>query len=91
MLHLSIGSRVMLRTNLWIAKGLVNGALGTVRDILYESGKRPITDLPVCIMVEFDKYTGPGLNDSRLFPVTVLTRTFTEKNVSCNRTQFPLV
>lgn len=38
-LHLSISMRVMRRTNLWAAEGLVNGALGTVRDILYEKRK----------------------------------------------------
>lgn len=42
-------------------------------------------------MGEFDKYSRPGLNDSRLFQVTALTGAFSEKNVSCNRIQFPLV
>lgn len=42
-------------------------------------------------MVEFDKYSGPGINGSNLFPFTTLTRTFTEKNTSCTRRQFPLV
>lgn len=32
-LYLSVGCRIMLRKNLCVEKGLVNGALGTVRDI----------------------------------------------------------
>lgn len=38
------GSRVMLRANFRRAKGLVNGALGTVIDIFYDPCKRrPVT------------------------------------------------
>lgn len=84
-------SRIMLRTNLWTANALVSGALATVRDILYETGKRPPDDIPVAIMVEFHKYTGPCLKRSPVFLVTALTRTFMEKNVSCSQTQFSLV
>ncbi|XP_034232824.1 ATP-dependent DNA helicase RRM3-like [Thrips palmi] len=38
-LYLSKGARVMLRSNLWLKAGLVNGALGTVVDIIYR--KKP--------------------------------------------------
>lgn len=57
----------MLRTNLSTSIGLVNGAVGTVRDILYEAGKRPSTDMPAAVMVEFDNYSGPCLPVSNLF------------------------
>lgn len=34
----AIGLRVMLRKNLWVAMGLVNGALRTVTDIVVSPG-----------------------------------------------------
>jgi ATP-dependent DNA helicase PIF1 len=32
-LRLSIGCRIMLLENVWVERGLVNGSLGTLRDI----------------------------------------------------------
>ena len=40
-LNLSIGFRVMLRTNLWIAGKLVNGSSGTIVAIVYKKDIRP--------------------------------------------------
>lgn len=34
-IYLCVGSRVMLKTNLWVKKGLVNGSVGTVTDLVY--------------------------------------------------------
>lgn len=39
--YLSVGCRIMLRKNLCVEKGLVNGSLGTVKAIVYHSGERP--------------------------------------------------
>jgi ATP-dependent DNA helicase PIF1 len=61
-LLLAIGARVMLRSNLWTAHGLTNGALGTVIAIVYTPGTHPAAgDLPVAVVVDFDQYTGPPL------------------------------
>lgn len=53
-LYLCTGSRVMLKTNLWVKKGLVNGALGTVTGIIYLPGHSPPQDRPFVVMVKFD-------------------------------------
>ncbi|KAI3838233.1 hypothetical protein MKX03_025941 [Papaver bracteatum] len=56
-LLLSKGSRVMLRKNLSTKYVLVNGSRGVVVDIVYKNGEKPPTDMPIVVMVDFDKYT----------------------------------
>ena len=55
-------SRVMLTSNLWIEAGLVNGALGYIRKIVYKQGSAP-PELPTYVMVEFDGYSGLPFKD----------------------------
>lgn len=87
-LLLSKGCRVMLRNNLWTNKGLVNGALGYVRDIVYSLESRPPNSLPLVVMVEFDSYTGPTING--LVPIPTAKATFIIGQQQCTRIQFPL-
>ena len=58
LLYLSIGSRVMLKSNLWTDKGLVNGALGYVRKIIYQLELHPPDNAPDVLMIEFDHFLG---------------------------------
>lgn len=87
-LCLSIGCRVMLRKNLCVDRGLVNGTLGNVRDILFKPGERPPC-LPLVILVQFDNYEGPFIRGN-CFPVLPQTVNWRESGVDCTRRQFPL-
>ncbi|KAJ5908685.1 hypothetical protein N7495_001367 [Penicillium taxi] len=61
-LSISIGSRVMLTKNLWTAYGLVNGAFGTVTDIVWPASTTdPRLTQPLALLIDFDTYSGPGL------------------------------
>ena len=48
-------------SNLWVEAGLVNGAMGTVKAVCYNSGGPP--HLPTAVMVSFDSYSGPTMHD----------------------------
>ena len=77
----------MLISNLWVEVGLVNGAIGTVKAICYQNGRPP--DLPIAVMVLFDKYCGPTLHDGTV-PVTPICHTWSYSGVQCSRLQLPL-
>ena len=50
----------------------MNGSMGTVAAILYRSGGPP--DLPIAVMVQFDKYSGPTWGGDRCVPIAPVTR-----------------
>lgn len=87
-LYICKGSRVMLRTNLWTDTGLVNGALGTIVDIVYSPGKSPPEVQPMFVCVHFDSYSGPMVNN--VVPIAPVTRCWKVNNKSCSRSQFPV-
>ncbi|XP_057852643.2 uncharacterized protein LOC131062916 [Cryptomeria japonica] len=55
---LCIGQEVMLSVNLWVETRLVNGALGQVKEIVYNGGEIPL-ELPLFVVVQFKNYIGP--------------------------------
>ena len=59
-LCLCMNSKVSLTTNLWIEHGLVNGATGVLKDIVFDINYRK-NSLPIAIFIEFDYYTGINL------------------------------
>lgn len=87
-LFLSIGCRVVLKRNLWVAAGLVNGAQGTVTAIVYDYNKLP-PDPPLYILVEFDHYNGPCIIN-KSFPIITVKSNWQFNNKECFRIQFPL-
>lgn len=64
-------AHVMLTSNLWVQVGLVNGAMGTIEAICYRSGGPP--DLPITVIVKFDRYTAPTLHDGTV-PIIPIRR-----------------
>lgn len=84
----------MLTENVWQSNGLYNGALGTVRGLVFHTNVSP-PSLPACVLVEFDEYDGPSAvtNSERpIIPIVPETAPFDpESGSSGTRSQFPLV
>ena len=80
-----------MTSNLWTQKGLVNGANGTIREIIYPS-EYIKNGLPDAIFVEFDYYTGPKYfpeNDTRHNWIPINSLNAYSKAWGANRIQFP--
>ena len=70
-----------------VEAGLVNGAMGTVHSICYRNGGPP--SLPICILVQFDGYTGPTFHENTV-PIPPIRRTWLHGSTTCSRLQIPL-
>ena len=90
-LRLCRGARIMITSNLWKSKGIVNGALGYVRHIIYLPNEAP-PSLPHCIIVELDApYNGPHLpGRDRHVPICPMTVHGIGPIEPIERTQFPI-
>ncbi|CAG8778645.1 19042_t:CDS:2, partial [Racocetra persica] len=60
---LAKGACVMLSTNFWTTAGLVNRAMRTIEDIIFNNN-RP-TSLPTAILISFEKYNRPTITISK--------------------------
>ena len=93
-LYLSVEAKVVLTSNLWTNVGLVNGANGVVRDIIYpiKSELNILETLPDIIFVDFESYSGPAFfreaDMDKIIPIYKL-QTY-NRNFDCTREQFPL-
>ncbi|KAK3910147.1 ATP-dependent DNA helicase [Frankliniella fusca] len=85
-LFFSLGCRLMLKKNLWVDGGLVNGSLGTLVDIVYKSSE---DDSPFVLIIKFDSYYGPVLNNGGV-PILRCTNTWYTNNILCSRNMFPV-
>ena len=67
-----INTRIMLRSNLWVEGGFLNGTMGTVKNIVYAPNTKSPA-LPYCMMIKFDNYKGPFLfihtNSKMILPI----------------------
>ena len=82
----------MLTANLWTEAGLVNGAMGTIQDILFEEKGPP--SLPVAVFISFDSYERDAITNSegiKVVPIVPIKRSWEGKNgVICSRVQVPI-
>ncbi|XP_067949483.1 ATP-dependent DNA helicase PIF1-like [Watersipora subatra] len=88
---LSVGLRVMLRANLWVEEGLVNGSIGTVLRIIYCANQGPPA-LPAFVVCIFLDYTGPTFlpEHPNSFPVTPIKRAWTAGHATLSHTGISL-
>lgn len=84
-LKICIGCKVMLRYNLDINNGLVNGSIGYVEDIVFEIGDCPPHKRPKLILVRF-----PQSKFSTLVPIAPITKTWHSGLRKLSRKQFPI-
>ena len=87
--YICTDSKITLTNNLWTAKGLVNGANGIIKDILY----KPNDNLPFAILIEFNEYTGPRFfqeNDPKRNWIPINPLNIFSKALNMSRTQFPI-
>ena len=91
--HLTIGSRVMLNSNIWIEAGLINGAQGNLRDIVFCEGRKDEEPWPMYALVELDDYKGPALFEDESkrnwVPIFTVIRRH-QFNANIEREQLPL-
>ena len=89
-LLISIGSRIMLRKNLWTDAGLVNGALGYIAGVVFTDCDRT---LPNYLLIEFDGYLGPLFlpEHPKVVPIPTFKGDFEHESKNCTRIQFPIV
>ena len=63
-LFVAKGARIMITRNLWPTAGLVNGATGTIIDLIYHPSA-VVPDQPISIIVQFDNYSGPNVKEGK--------------------------
>ncbi|KAG9518372.1 hypothetical protein KCU93_g8448, partial [Aureobasidium melanogenum] len=94
-LYLTIGCRVMVMSNISVRDGVVNGSIGTVKEIRWKQGDTPGVDTPFAILVALDNYTGrtltaPTADGSYVLPIFRTRYSTQRQGVTHHRTQFPL-
>ncbi|KAK3907153.1 ATP-dependent DNA helicase [Frankliniella fusca] len=81
-------AKVMLKKNINVSRGLVNGSIGIVKHIVYELGQKP-PSIPMCVLVQFESV---DLHDLQInyVPITPICNTWYRSGVLCSRIQLPI-
>lgn len=89
-IQLCESARVILRRNINVEQGLVNGSFGTVRKIewsCFRKNQMESQDLPEYVLVKFDNIQEPV----KVTPLTVRFDAKNRKNIEIERRQLPLL
>ena len=93
-LYLSINSQVVLTSNEWTDVGLVNGASGIVKDIIYpnKAELNILEELPDILLIDFDNYSGPSFFEDHESKscIPIYCKTSYSKYHNCTRKQMPI-
>ena len=88
--YIAIGAPIIYLWNTWKEAGLLNGAQGVVKDIIYPANRNKDSQ-PETIIVKFDVWNGPQFftdpNKHNWIPLNVVSYYNPDKN--CTRTGFP--
>jgi ATP-dependent exoDNAse (exonuclease V) alpha subunit len=92
-LFLCINSKIVLTTNEWTEMGLVNGAPGVIKDIIYPNTMNNLFEThPIAILIEFDKYNGPRIfeDEEKKNWIPINSKSAYNKFFNSSRNQFPI-
>ena len=89
------GAKIRLTQNIWVERGLVNGSMGTVHDIVWPAGADVHKELPKALLVKFENYNGPALftdeaDNKPVVPIFLIHCEFELWGVQCSRQQLPV-
>ena len=83
---------MIITRNLWKEAGLNNGAVCTVKYIVYAHGIKP-PDLPAVVLVHCPQYRGPSFfqDEDKVVPIPPVIHRWFQRKKECSRTMIPLV